>query len=129
MPNKSTKAKGNADELLKEKEELTKQKSEKEAIAAEKQKELNATAKKVGNYVHSSVTVSNTEDDNAVIKTWAPEGTKVEKQDCLSHHEVLYRIGGYDPERGVKIVGHRGYCLTDYGFFLNREVPLRQSNF
>jgi seryl-tRNA synthetase len=113
---------------LKEKEELTKQKSEKEAIAAEKQKELNAAAKKVGNYVHSSVTVSNTEDDNAVIKTWAPEGTKVEKRDCLSHHEVLYRIGGYDPERGVKIVGHRGYCLTDYGFFLNREVPLHQTN-
>jgi seryl-tRNA synthetase len=73
--------------------------------------------------VHSSVTVSNTEDDNAVIRTWAPEGVKVEKRDCLSHHEVLYRIGGYDPERGVKVVGHRGYCLTDYGFFLNRELP------
>ena len=41
------------------------------------------------------------------------------KQDCLSHHEVLTRIDGYDPERGVKIVGHRGYCLTGYGLFLN----------
>jgi seryl-tRNA synthetase len=43
----------------------------------------------------------------------------VEKRDCLSHHEVLTRIDGYDPERGVKIVGHRGYCLTGYGLFLN----------
>lgn len=41
------------------------------------------------------------------------------KQDCLSHHEVLTRLDGYDPERGVKIVGHRGYCLTGYGLFLN----------
>lgn len=37
----------------------------------------------------------------------------------MSHHEVLTRIDGYDPERGVKIVGHRGYCLTGYGLFLN----------
>jgi len=43
----------------------------------------------------------------------------VEKRDCLSHHEVLTRLDGYDPERGVKIVGHRGYCLTGYGLFLN----------
>jgi seryl-tRNA synthetase len=43
----------------------------------------------------------------------------VEKKDCLSHHEVLTRLDGYDPERGVKIAGHRGYCLTGYGLFLN----------
>ena len=28
-------------------------------------------------------------------------------------------MDGYDPERGVKVVGHRGYCLTGYGLFLN----------
>ena len=38
---------------------------------------------------------------------------------CLSHHEVLTRIDGYDSERGQKIFGHRGYCLTGYGLFLN----------
>ena len=43
----------------------------------------------------------------------------MEKKDCLSHHEVLTRLDGYDPERGVKITGHRGYCLTGYGLFLN----------
>jgi seryl-tRNA synthetase len=60
-----------------------------------------------------------TKDFNAQIRTWAPEGVKVEKKDCLSHHEVLTRLDGYDPERGVKIAGHRGYCLTGYGLFLN----------
>lgn len=54
-----------------------------------------------------------------MIRKWTPEGVRVEKRDCLSHHEVLTRIDGYDPERGVKIVGHRGYCLTGYGLFLN----------
>lgn len=43
----------------------------------------------------------------------------MEKKDCLSHHEVLTRLDGYDSERGVKIAGHRGYCLTGYGLFLN----------
>ena len=58
-------------------------------------------------------------DDNVVVRTWVPENVTVEKRDCLSHHEVLTRLDGYDPERGVKIVGHRGYCLTGYGLFLN----------
>lgn len=53
------------------------------------------------------------------MKTWAPTDTTVEKKDCLSHHEVLTRLDGFDPDRGVKVVGHRGYCLTGYGLFLN----------
>lgn len=57
--------------------------------------------------------------DNKLVKTWAPENVQWERPGCLSHHEVLTRLDGYDPERGVKIVGHRGYCLTGYGLFLN----------
>lgn len=54
-----------------------------------------------------------------MMKKWSPGNVTVEKRDCLSHHEVLTRLDGYDPDRGVKIVGHRGYCLTGYGLFLN----------
>lgn len=75
--------------------------------------------KTIGNYVDDSVPVDKNEDNNTVLRTWAPPDVKVEKRDCLSHHEVLYRLDGYDPERGVKVVGHRGYCLTGYGLFLN----------
>jgi seryl-tRNA synthetase len=113
------KAKENADDLLKEKDDLTQQKKKQEELAAEKQKILHAKVKLIGNYVHKSVPVSDNEDNNALIKDWTPDGVKVEKEDCLSHHEVLYRIGGYDPERGVKVVGHRGYCLTGPGVMLN----------
>ena len=44
----------------------------------------------------------------------------MERTNILSHHEVLYRIGGYEQEpRGVKVVGHRGYFLTNHGVRLN----------
>lgn len=116
---KKKKAKQDADEELKQKAELEEQIKELEKQVVEKKKALDRKAKSIGNYVHDSVKISNNEDDNEIIKHWAPENVKVEKQDCLSHHEVLTRLSGYDPARGVKIVGHRGYCLTGPGVFLN----------
>lgn len=76
----------------------------------------------VGNIVHDTVPVSNNEDNNVVQRTWTPEGVTVEKKAVLSHHEVLLRIDGYDPERGVKVVGHRGYFLRQWGVFLNQAL-------
>ncbi|KAK5014945.1 Cytosolic seryl-tRNA synthetase [Cryomyces antarcticus] len=114
QPNKE-----NADDLMKQKDELQKKKKDQEDLASKKHVELLKKAKSIGNYVHDSVPISDNEDNNALIRKWTPEGVTVEKKDCLSHHEVLTRIDGYDPERGVKIVGHRGYCLTGYGLFLN----------
>lgn len=114
------KAKENADDLLADKIELEKKKKAQQEEADEKLKKLNIKAKSIGNYVYKDVPVSTTEDDNAVVKTWAPEDRKPEfKQDGIPHHGVLARLDGYDPERGVKIVGHRGYCLKSYGLFLN----------
>lgn len=113
------KAKSNADKQLQEKADLEKQKKQLEELVLEKEKKLNLRLKTIGNYVHDSVPVSDDEENNGQLKHWAPEGVKVEKRDCMSHHEVLTRIDGYDWERGVKIAGHRGYCLTGYGLFLN----------
>lgn len=114
------KAKEDATELLEQMKTLKEDKAKKEAEANEKLVKLNSKAKSIGNYVHKDVPVSNTEDDNKVLKTWAPETRKAEfKADGIPHHGVLTRLNGYDPERGVKIVGHRGYCLTGYGLFLN----------
>ncbi|KAJ5812565.1 Cytosolic seryl-tRNA synthetase [Penicillium riverlandense] len=111
--------KEDASDLIEQKAGLEKGKKEAEELAVQKETERDRRIRVIGNYVHDSVPVSNNEDDNQVIRTWAPENVAVEKRDCLSHHEVLTRLDGYDPERGVKIVGHRGYCLTGYGLFLN----------
>lgn len=85
------KAKGDATELLTKKDELTKKKSAQEELAKAKLQQLQVLAKTVGNYVHESVPVSGTEDDNKVEKVWAPEGwAGKEVKGKLSHHEVRF---------------------------------------
>ncbi|PQE16566.1 hypothetical protein CJF32_00005942 [Rutstroemia sp. NJR-2017a WRK4] len=116
------KAKEDASELLQQKIDLEKEKKAWIESAAEKEDALKKKIKTIGNIVHSDVPVNNDEDHNAVQRTWAPEGVTVEKKDVLSHHEVLTRLDGYDPERGVKVVGHRGYFLKKWGVFLNQAL-------
>lgn len=117
------KAKEPADDLLQEKIEFEEEKKALVESAAEKDALLKAKLRTVGNYVADSVPVSNNEDNNVVERTWAPNGVTVEKRDnVLSHHEVLLRLDGYDPDRGVKVVGHRGYFLRQWGVFLNQAL-------
>merc|ERR1712093_888067 len=116
------KAKGNADDLLKKKDELQARHKQQEETTKDMHVALLKKAKSIGNYVHDSVPVSDNEDNNQLIRDWTPEGVEVAKKDCLSHHEVLTRLDGYDPERGVKVVGHRGYFLKKWGVFLNQAL-------
>ncbi|KZZ90030.1 seryl-tRNA synthetase [Ascosphaera apis ARSEF 7405] len=113
------KNKEDASELLAQKAKLEAEKQAGVDAAIEKEKLRDATLKHIANYVHESVPISDDEENNEVVRKWSPDGTEPTKRDCLSHHEVLTRLDGYDPVRGVKIVGHRGYCLTNYGLFLN----------
>ncbi|KAL1842501.1 hypothetical protein VTJ49DRAFT_5107 [Mycothermus thermophilus] len=121
-PKKKACAKEDVTDLLKQKADLEKERKDLLALAAEKEKLLKAKVKTIGNIVHESVPVSDNEDNNRVERTWAPEGVAFEKRDVLSHHEVLDRLDGYDPERGVKVVGHRGYFLRRWGVFLNQAL-------
>ena len=44
------------------------------------------------------------QDDNATLRTWCPEGAngKLEKRtDIMPHHEVLLRLDAIDLERGL----------------------------
>jgi seryl-tRNA synthetase len=73
---------------------------------------------KVGNIVHDSVPVGVDEDkDNRVERTW---GTPRSPVGLLNHAELLWCIGGYEPDRGVTVAGHRGYFLKDAGVLLNQ---------
>lgn len=109
------------EDLLAQKDEITQRRLAQEKAAAELQQKLEAKLKTVGNYVHTSVPVSATEDDNVLVRTWNPETPK-SGDNLLSHHQVLARLEGYDPERGTKLAGHRGYCLTGWGLFLNQAL-------
>jgi seryl-tRNA synthetase len=116
------KAKEDASELLAEKAAFELEKKALIESAAQKELALKKKIGTIGNYVHESVPVHDNEDFNAELRKWAPEGVTVEKRDVLSHHEVLTRLDGYDPERGVKVVGHRGYFLRNWGVFLNQAM-------
>ncbi|KAJ3281320.1 Cytosolic seryl-tRNA synthetase [Rhizoclosmatium sp. JEL0117] len=156
--------KDEAASLLKKKDQLTQEKLELSEAANAKERVLNQKLNAIGNLVHESCVVSETEDDNAVTKKWWPkgdaspftwrdfhwekkeqvegvEGAEAEAFEAetlakrtellksskagagvpglLSHHEVLDRLDGYDPDRGNKIAGHRGYFLKDAGLELN----------
>lgn len=124
------KAKEDASELLADKEKLL---AEKKELTEKEQKtdvDLRFKVNQVGNIVHESVVVSNDEENNELVRTWKPDSlaevgeiaSATGAQAKLSHHEVLLRINGYDPERGAKIVGHRGYFLRQWGVFLNQAL-------
>lgn len=78
----------------------------------------------VGNIVHDSVVISNDEKDNQIVRTWGdiPNIKITDKRGGLNHHKVLQSLGGYDPERGQKIAGHRGYFLKGVGVLLNNAL-------
>jgi seryl-tRNA synthetase len=46
----------------------------------------------------------------------------------LNHHDLLWRIGGYEPDRGSAVAGHRGYFLRDVGVLLNQVPPATLAN-
>lgn len=74
-----------------------------------------------GNLVHESVPVHHDEHHNGVIRTWGePRQLKITGvKGACHHHQILHMIGGYDPKRGQKVAGHRGYFLTGFGALLN----------
>ncbi|KAJ3250963.1 Cytosolic seryl-tRNA synthetase [Chytriomyces hyalinus] len=135
--------KDEAQTLLKKKDAMTAEKLELNLIADKKEKLLFAKIATIGNLVHDSCIMSETEDDNEILKKWWPKGEGAEAEALekeasekrtemlktmkgghgvpgfFSHHEVLDRLDGYDPDRGNKIAGHRGYFLKDAGLELN----------
>ncbi|CAM9961414.1 unnamed protein product, partial [Sphacelaria rigidula] len=89
-------------------------------LEAELAQKLAKLLPKIGNVVADDVPVSDDEDkDNKVVSTFGPTPTGSQ---YMHHHEVLHRIGGYEPERGVGVAGHRAYFLRDAGLLLNQAL-------
>ncbi|KAF8717291.1 serine-tRNA ligase, partial [Rhizoctonia solani] len=119
------KAKEPFDEFLEQKNKLEAQVAEMEKAVDEEERVMRAKAATIGNLVNKGVPISQTEDDNKVLKTWHPDGPNAQvekKSDILAHHEVMIRIGAFDTERGSKVAGHRGFFLTEDGVDLNQAL-------
>lgn len=91
--------------------------------------------KLLGNVVDPSVPFSNVEEDNEVVEVWPRQDMSLPcpisgfrhcpnraVAEAATHEELLWRIGGYDPERGAKVAGSRGYFLEDVGVMLNQAL-------
>jgi seryl-tRNA synthetase len=74
----------------------------------------------IPNELDPTVPVSNDEKDNLVV---SKHGTcRPQTPDLLHHHELLYMIDGYEPERGTNVAGHRAYFLKGVGLLLNQAL-------
>lgn len=119
------KAKEDASELLTQKGTLDSQIATQKKAVGEAEAAMRVKCSGIGNIVGANVPVSQTEDDNAVVRTWhpaGPNGQVEQKKDILPHHEVMLRLDMIDMDRGQKIAGHRGYFLVNDGVDLNQAL-------
>ncbi|EPZ35294.1 Serine--tRNA ligase, cytoplasmic [Rozella allomycis CSF55] len=116
------KNKENADDLIQQKSDLEKQK---EGLCQEERRVYQQMEEKiinVGNIVHPSVVDSLDEAKNKIERLYPENEVPVKNEKLLYHFEVLKKLDGFDTDRGVKVVGHRGYFLKNWGVRLNQAL-------
>ena len=134
------KAKENCDEevaQMKSMQQLIKDKEAQLPVVAEKR---DALLVRIGNLVDPEVPISDDEEaDNLVVDLSpkppemeanenllpAPQGTleyTLPPTKPLTHDDLLWRIGGFEPDRGQQVAGHRSYFLTNAGVLLNQAI-------
>ena len=127
---KMKKKEGGSEELVQQRQEILKQRDAIQVQMDAKESELKSLLCNMGNIVHESVVASTDEAFNPVVRTYFKDGNEPkplspEEKSTLSiipHHQVLYRLDGFDAERGSKVSGHRGYFLKNIGLRLNQAL-------
>mgnify|MGYP001614133266 CR=1 FL=1 len=85
---------------------------------------LDSKVHKVGNIVHDSVFPSADEEKNEIVQEWGViEEKKIDgSMGQLHHHQIMRCLNMFEPERGSKVAGHRGYFLRGVGVLLNQAL-------
>lgn len=97
---------------------------EKEVCRSEKEikdreEELHKAINEVGNPIHSSVPISNSEKDNVEVFTYdSAIKERLHGLDLYHHDELLKMIDGCELDKGSEVAGHRGYYLKGVGMYL-----------
>lgn len=94
----------------------------------------------IGNVVDTEVPISDNEEEDNLVVVLSPMPPEAEgKEDFLpkpqgtleytlpptkplTHDDLLWRIGGYEPDRGRNVAGARSYFLTNAGVLLNQAL-------
>jgi seryl-tRNA synthetase len=121
---KASKGKDKCEEEIKESNAMKEEYGAMKAKEAELEASLKAELNKIGNLVHETVIPDDNEDNNAVVQTWGEiEESKIDGSPGHMHHHQLMRcLDMYEPDRGAKVAGHRGYFLKGFGVLLNQAV-------
>ncbi|BES97693.1 seryl-tRNA synthetase [Nesidiocoris tenuis] len=69
--------------------------------------ERNKALGEIGNLIHSSVPISNDEDENFVERLWGDTTSKKK----YSHVDLIHMIDGIEANAGADVAGGRGYFL------------------
>jgi seryl-tRNA synthetase len=93
--------------------------SELKSHVSDAQLQLKNKLLQVGNIVDKSVPINNDEAHNEIVRTW---GERKPLDQGKNHHELLFMIDGYEPERGVNIAGARQYFLKGFGVRLQMAL-------
>ncbi|CAI2366358.1 unnamed protein product [Moneuplotes crassus] len=110
-------AKKSAIEKTAEIEAKEQEKKEAEAL-------LNKRLNEVGNILDETVPQEADEEKNPVERTWG-EIREIEINETpgrMNHHHLMKCLDMYDPERGSKVMGSRGYFLKGFGVLLNQAL-------
>lgn len=95
-------------------EKITKKKMEMEKLEVDRHKAL----VQIGNIVHSTVPVSDDEDNNRLERTFGDITCKKK----YSHVDLCVMIDGFDGDRGTSVAGGRGYFLKGPLVFLEQAL-------
>mmetsp|Transcript_12011 Transcript_12011/g.18934 ORF Transcript_12011/g.18934 Transcript_12011/m.18934 type:complete len:456 (-) Transcript_12011:28-1395(-) len=88
--------------------------------------ELDSKLHTVGNLIDETVPCFEDEEHNRVERTF---GECTPLGEGRPHHELLWMIDGYEPERGVAIAGARQYFLKGMGVLLQMALVNYGTNF
>jgi seryl-tRNA synthetase len=131
------KAKEPCEQEVAQMKDMQKDIKEKEAQLPDIAAARDALLGRIGNMVDPEVPISQDEDaDNLVVGLYpmpedvsvplpSPAGTleyTLPATKPLTHDDLLWRIGGYEPTRGQNVGGHRAYFLTNAGVLLNQAI-------
>ncbi|KAK8805483.1 hypothetical protein WA158_002139 [Blastocystis sp. Blastoise] len=118
---KKKKAKEPCDDLTAKVKELTVQIEENQKKVLEVQKKRDSTLAQIGNILDPTVPINKDEAFNVVAWKWGEPHVNTDGS-MFSHHELLWMIDGYEPERGNKVAGHRAYFLKGNAVLLNQAI-------
>uniref|UniRef100_A0A6U1RBV8 serine--tRNA ligase n=1 Tax=Cyclophora tenuis TaxID=216820 RepID=A0A6U1RBV8_CYCTE len=132
------KAKEPCDEEVAQMKAMQKEIKEMEAEMPLIEAKRDSLLSKIGNIVDPEVPISQDEDNDNLVVALSPDPPEAKEGflPCpqgkieytlpaiapLTHDDLLWRIGGYEPLRGQNVAGHRAYFLTNAGVLLNQAI-------